>query len=503
MQGLNVGQKARQGVLWVAVGQTSTKLLSFVSMMILARLLIPKDFGLVAIAKTVLELVKLFGNIGISAALIHQQEEVKQHATAAFWMNIFIAIILAVAIVIVAPFATNFYKEPQVQQILLFFAAALVLTAPGTVHGILLRKEMQFQRKKSFEMLLRFIQYGATIALAFKGFGVWSLVIPELIVAPIKRIGFWILCSWRPTGIPKLAHCRAIFSYGKHILGNSVMTYLNINADYALIGKFLNSSLLGIYTFAYNFANLPVSTITWVITEVAFPAFSKLQKEIEHLRSAYLKMVKQISLISFPVAFGLMILAPELIPTVFGDKWAEAIIPFQMLLIFGAARSIASPGGQLLFAIGRPDIVMKYSLVETPFTIGALILGIKIGGLVGLAAIFSVVSTISCMIFLYISTSQVGIQYGALLKTTLPALLSSCVMFILLLALKPLMIANNFPNYLILSVLTILGASVYFVSLWLIFRNAFMELYDSVAIAFRLFGSGIYQTFKSQKLAQS
>jgi len=136
-------------------------------------------------------------------------------------------------------------------------------------------------------------------------------------------------------------------------------------------------------------------------------------------------------------------------------------------------------------------------LVETPFTIGALLLGIKIGGLVGLAAIFSIVSTISCMIFLYISTSQVGIQYGALLKTTLPALLSSCAMFVLLLALKPFMIANNFPNYLTLPVLTVLGTSVYFVSLWLIFRNAFMELYDSVVTAFRLFGSGIYQAFKS------
>lgn len=474
---LDLNRKIKSGTAWVSIAQFGSNILTLVTTVILARLLTPKDFGVVAIAMVVWEFVRLFGDAGVSAKLIYQQSDFDKYASAAFWLNLVVAFCLALFTVFVSPFAAGFYNNDLVKPILVLLAFGFLLDSIGSVHSTLLTKELDFKKRSLIEVGVTLISKIITITLAFAGYGVWSLVLPNVLSSPVKVFAFWSVCPWRPSLRFDLGYWKEIFGYGKYIFGANLLRYVNINGDYMVIGKLLGSSELGLYTFAYNIANWPVANLVWIVGKVAFPAFSKLQNDLNRLKEVFLKMMGLLSLLCFPIFIGLLAMANELLPVVFGEKWNRSIIPLQIIIGFTLIRSLVSPAGQIVLAMGRPNIEFKFNLIQVPLLLIAVLIGASYG-IIGVAIGMSLVVGIMGLIFLRISIGLIDLNFEGMLKVIFPALVSSLLMFFLVLALRYIMINLGYKSYQVLLGCIPSGTVIYFLTLLIFFRGSFQMLWS-------------------------
>lgn len=470
-------RKIKSGTAWVSIAQFGSNVLSLVTTVVLARLLTPKDFGIVAIGMVVWEFVRLFGDTGIAAKLIFQQSDIDKYASAAFWLNLLMAFCLALLTVIISPFAASFYDNDLVKPILIILACGFLLDSMGSVHSTLLTKELDFKKRSLVEIGVALVSKLITIVMAFAGYGIWSLVLPNVLSSPVKVFAFWRVCPWRPSFKFSFSYWKEIFSYGKYILGANVLRYVNINGDYMVIGKLLGSSELGLYTFAYNVANWPVTNLVWIVGKVAFPAFSKLQNDLNRMKEVFFKMMELLSLVCFPVFIGLLATANELIPVVFGEKWNRSIIPLQIIIGFTLIRSLVSPSGQIVLAMGRPDIEFKFNAIQVPLLLIAILIGVSYG-IIGVAIGMSLVVGIMGLIFLRISIGLINLNFRSMLDVLFPAIISSLLMFFLVLALRYIMINFGYKSYQILLVCILFGAVTYFLALLTFFRSSFQMLWS-------------------------
>jgi len=271
----------------------------------MARMLTPGDFGIVAVAMVVWEMIALLGQIGLAAKLIHQQENVPEYANATFWLNLFVNTGIAVFAVAVAPLAARFYNNPDSQAIIQILAAGFVLSAIGNTHSTLLQKRMAFKALSILDIGLTLLKILVAVGMVLSGFGFWSLILPELFNRPVRIVALWRLEPWRPRLKLGLEYWRDIFGFGKYVFGTTIIRYLNINGDYLIIGKVLGAAPLGLYKFGYGLANWPIENIVWVFGRVMFPAFAHLQNDIKEMQRLYLRIAEMLSILSFPLLLGL------------------------------------------------------------------------------------------------------------------------------------------------------------------------------------------------------
>lgn len=495
----NLTAKAKIGAFWVILEQVILKVFSFVTNIVLARLLFPEDFGVVAIALVAWEIIKLFGNFGIAAKLIYQQEKINEYATSAFWLNIVVSLALGLVTIFIAPYVARFYGNELVQPILVLFSLAFVVQSLGTTHLALLRKELAFKKITLVEVVTTLFSRSFAIGMAFMGFGVWSLVIPEVIASPFKAVAFWIINPWKPDFKLNTGYWRDIFKFGFNYLGADLTRYLNINGDYIIIGKMLGERSLGLYTFAYNIANLPFQNITSTVSKVAFPTFSKLQDDLKRFQKVLLKMTKFTSLTAFPLLMELLILADLLIPLVYGDKWKEAIMPLQIIIGFILFRVFSSPGGQVLIALGKPDTLFRFNLIQSPFLLAAVFIGSHYG-ISGAAAGMSSVLIIGSLILVHISAKPLGLSIWSVLQTILPATISSVLMVFSIRFLKYILMSNGLNSYLTVSILIPSGLGIYLLTLFLFFKDDSRFLWN---IIWESLVSRLVPMFKKPTISQS
>ena len=473
----SLGQRIKNGTFWAFIGHGLLQVLSLTAIIVLARLLSPDDFGVVAIAMVVWGMVRLFGDIGIGAKIIQQSDEVDQYANAAFWLNILIASCLFLFTAAIAPFAASFYKNDLVNPILMILGLGFFLNSFGATHSVLLIKEMEFKKKALVDVTVELITKIMTILMAFVGYGVWSLVIPQVLSSPFRVLALWKICPWRPSVEFNFIYWKKIYHYGKYILGTDLLRYISLNGDYMVIGRFLGVFELGLYRFAHMIANYPVENIVWVVGKVCFPAFSKLQNDLARLRETFLKMIKLLSLVSFPLFIGLVGVAHELIPFVFGEKWNNAIIPLQIIVGFTLIRSFVSPSGIIVRALGRPRIEFIFNLAQVPIVLLAIIVGVQFG-IIGVAIAVSSVVGIMALWFLKLSVGLVDLRLKDVFRQLYPALLSSLVMLGVVLLVRHGLMGWGYWDYQILLVCIPSGAVVYFATLLMVFRSSFQMLWN-------------------------
>lgn len=475
----NLITKAKIGVFWVVLDDLFLRIYSVITNIILARILLPEDFGLVAIVIVTFEMIKLFGNLGIGAKLIQQQEDIYEYATSAFWLNIILSLSLLIITVSLSPYIALFYDNDLILPILIIFSLTFFIQSFGSTHLALLTKELAYKKIVLVGIVMTFLSRSLAIGMAFAGFGVWSLIIPEVIASFLKTIALWIINPWKPEFRLKTRYWKDIFRFGFNYLGADLTRYLNINGSYVIIGKILGERSLGIYSFAYTLANLPFDSIVSTLQKVAFPTFSNLQNNIKAFQTVFLQMTKFSSLVSFPMLMGLFILADMFIPLIYGDKWEEAILPFQIITGFILFRIVASPGGQVLLAFGRADTLFKFNLIQAPFLLIAAFIGSHYG-IIGIAVGTTGVLMLGSLLFLYISMKQLGLSLWLVSKSIRPAMLSSAFMIFSLIIFKEILLNYDFKSYIALSILIPAGFVVYLMVLFLFFREDFRFVWNLI-----------------------
>ncbi|MBM4429187.1 MAG: lipopolysaccharide biosynthesis protein, partial [Chloroflexi bacterium] len=338
---MTLRRQATTGMFWVGVSTATNNFFNFVIRYILARMLFPADFGLISMAYIAIDFLEMFREMGFSAALIYRKGDVRKAADTTFVLLLLIAGLLFLVLFLSAPAVAGFFRTTELTPVLRALSFNILISSLGQVPLSLLAKNLAF-RERLLPDLVPTVSYGiVAIFCALMGLGVWSLVIARLVDSILTAALAWVVVPWwRPQLRFDRQEAKALFGYGKHILGSSVLIFAITKLDNIFVGRVLGDVQLGHYDFAYNQANLPATQISRVVGQVLFPAYSKIQDDLAALRSAFFRTLHYIGLLSIPVSVGMITFAAPFIYTLYGGKWAPAIVPLQLLGIYGLLRSL-------------------------------------------------------------------------------------------------------------------------------------------------------------------
>lgn len=468
-----LSQKAKQGIIWLSVSRVVAKLISLSATILIARLLSPDDFGVVTLAMTIWSFANIVAQMGISSALIYQQKDLPEYTNAAFWFNLTIAVFLTILLLLIQPLLSAFFQNEMLSPILIALSFGFVINSLGTIHSALLTKELEFKKITQIEISVLMLEKASCIGLVLLGFGVWSLVLPNLFFSLPKTLAYWKMSKWQPQLKLDFYYWKGLFRYGKTVFGTDLIRYINFNSDYLLIGKLLGTSALGFYTLAYNLAEWPIHNFIFAVNRVSFPLFAKYQNDLPRLRQLYLKMINKISLIAFPLFTGFFICADLIVPYIYGTKWLPSVLPYKIILGFMLIRSIASLGGRVILAVGRPDIEFKFNLIQMPLLLLGILIGANWGGIVGVAISISVVLSLMSVFFIFLSNKLIHLQFSQLLRVIAPSQLAAFIMGSWLMMSRHYLIPSTLPVPLYLGFILIQGLVVYFMVIFLMFPKSF------------------------------
>jgi lipopolysaccharide exporter len=372
---MSLKRSAVTGVKWTAISSFASTGIQLAQAAVLARLLEPSDFGLMAMVALVLNLAEQYVDVGISNAIIHRQESFSDELSSFYWLNISIGCATFVVIVLATPLVSIFFQEPRLNT-LIPIAALVFLIAPfGSQFQILLQKELDFRTGAIIALTKTAV--GATVAIsaagvsagvaisaAYVGYGVLSLIFGQVASVSVAT-ALYIFRGrrlWSPTFRFRRADLSGFLGFGFYQMGERTLNFVASRADQILIGALLGSQTLGYYSFAWNLIVLPVTRINPILTQVAFPLFAKVQDETERLVNGYLMLSRALSTINAPILLGLAATAPTLIPIIYGKQWMQSVFLVQVLAGVGLLRSLLNPMGTLLLAKGRADLGFFWDL---------------------------------------------------------------------------------------------------------------------------------------------
>ncbi|NPE27873.1 lipopolysaccharide biosynthesis protein [Methanococcoides sp. SA1] len=436
---MSLKDKTLKGLAWVAITTLITRFLVFGTKIYLAKILVPSDFGLITIAFIAITGLNLFRDLGIGAALIYNEDDAKYtKANTAFLIIPLISIILYIVAHTSAHYVALAFGNAEVESIFKTLAITIPITAIGTVHATLLNKEMEFKKKFIPEAIPAIIFTIVAIYMAYGGYGVWSLVYAQILFATTSNVLYWVVCSWRPSLKFDKETISELIRYGKYILGANILIFAITNVDNVIIGRLLGMELLGLYSLAYTIATFPATKITHLIGTVMFPVYSKLHNNQNNLSHAYFKTLKYVSIMSIPASLGILILAPEFVQIVLGDKWMPAVPSLQILCVFGLLQSISSTFEPVFQATGNPKILRDMSLLKLVSFLILIFPFTKSYGILGTALAITIPSFFIAYIQMWMVSKIIKRSTFSILKILLNSCLSSLVMILFILVIKNL-----------------------------------------------------------------
>lgn len=354
--------KARLGGMLISTSNVLKVLLTLVRTIVVARFLTPDELGLMGIALFALAILESSSQTGFAAALIHQKKEVGPYLNTAWTISVMRGIMLCAILFFLAPLPASFFNAPRAIIVFKVVGVAFLFEGFKNIGVVIFRKELEFKKEFLFQQIEVFTDIFLTIGLAIVLQSVWALVFGYIGGKGIKCVASYFLHPYRPGLSFDRKKAQELFGFGKHLLGSSIIILLITQGDDAVVGKLCGVTALGFYVMAYKLSNMPATSITHVFSQVAFPAYSKLQEDPPRLRNAYLKALKYISFVSVPASGGLVVLAPELVMFLLGEQWMEIVPAMRILCVFGIIRALGGTTGPLFQGVGRPDIITKLNL---------------------------------------------------------------------------------------------------------------------------------------------
>ncbi|MBD1914253.1 MULTISPECIES: lipopolysaccharide biosynthesis protein [unclassified Leptolyngbya] len=351
---MSIKQKAIQGVVWSIVRNWGSQAGTLIIFFILARLVEPQDFGLIALANVFLGFMRLFLEQGFGQAIIQREDLEPEHLNTAFWINLAVGVLLAAMGFSGAGLAANVFGEPALTPILRCFSVLFIVSALNKVQQSILERKFQYKTIAARWLVATFAGGAIGILMAWRGFGVWSLVAQQMVYEALGSITLWVCSDWRPGFKVSARHFHDLFGIGVHIMGFNFLTFFNTRINDFLVGYFLGATALGYYTVAYKVLNVMTQLLVNTTRDVALPTFSRLQSDPERFRRAFYKATQLTSTIAFPTFLGMAVLAPELNVLLFGEQWAPSIPLMRILAFMGVLRAITFFKGSVFVAMGKP-----------------------------------------------------------------------------------------------------------------------------------------------------
>lgn len=367
-------QQTIMGIIWSSLGKFGTLGLSFISNLILARLLMPSDFGYIGMLYIFLAISQVFITGGFGSALIQKKEPTHLDYTTVFYWNFALSAFFVVILFFTAQGIADFYSMPLLKNILRIQSIGLIINSFTIVQTTQLQKNLRFKELSVRSIIASLVGTIVAVVMAYKGFGVWSLVYSSLISGVVSVILLWNMSTWRPTFEFSITSLKELFGFGGYILFSNLINTFSNNIQGLIIGKVFTTQDVGYYTQARKLEEIPSSSFSSIFGQVVYPVFSEVQNDLNKLRYVLKQITRQIASIVFPIMILLIIVAKPLITILYTTKWSDSIPYFQILCVGGIAMSLQNINYYVVAAIGKGRVLFRWTLIKR--LIGLLLLGI-------------------------------------------------------------------------------------------------------------------------------
>lgn len=397
-------------MIWSGIGRIGTVGISFISNMVLARLLMPADFGCIGMLYVFIAISGIFISGGLGQALIQKKNPTHIDYTTVFYWNLAMSLVFYLILFFSAPAIAHFYKIPLLKDVLRVQSIVLFIQSFSIVQANQLQKQLRFKELSTRNIVSALAGMVIAIIMAFCGCGVWSLVASALLSATVSVILLWKMSTWRPTWEFSFQSLKELFSFGGLMLLSNLVETIYTNIQSLIIGRWYTAKDLGYYSQAKKLEEVPTNSLSAIVNEVSFPIFSALQDDKKALLTGVRKNIKAITYLNFPLMVLMIVIAHPLINLLYGPKWSTSAPYFQILCISSMIYTLNTLNTNVIKSLGRSGIYLIVQLSKRLIGIGLIIAGIKLYGIYGL--LWAVTSVGYISFFINAGINGKLIQYG-------------------------------------------------------------------------------------------
>jgi O-antigen/teichoic acid export membrane protein len=419
-------EKTIRGGFAKVCAQGATFVLRLTSVMVLARLLDPKDFGLVGMVTAVIGVLNLFRDFGLSTATVQRTTVTDEQISTLFWINLLVGAGLGLLSMTMAPFLAAFYHEPRLSLVTMTLALGFLLNGAGVQHEAILQRQMRFTLMSAIDISALVISIGVGIGMALLGYGYWSLVVMTLLGPLINTLGVWFGTRWIPGRPHRQAGIRSMLRFGTTVTLNGLVTYVAYNMEKVLLGRFWGPAIVGIYGRAYQLTSIPTDNLNAAIGGVAFSALSRVQDDPARLRRYFLRGYSFVLALTVPITIVCALFANDLIVVLLGPKWYGAIPIFRRLAPTILIFALINPLGWLLLSLGLVRRSLKIAFVIAPVVICGYLIGLHYGP-TGVALGYSIAMILLALPVMAWSVHGTAISFRDIAKAASQPLVSALV----------------------------------------------------------------------------
>lgn len=465
---------AARGFAWTGAQALVNRALSLIGFVVIARLLSPKEYGVVALANVFSALFAVLSASGYSQVLVQRAHIDKEDLDTVFWIGLGMSAVLTLLLVGAAwPLAAAFH-EPKLRPVLQVLATSFVFIAAGGTHQAVLQRRLDWRSLAFRTMLASGVATVVGVAFAFLGFGVWALVVQSVLAVAVGSATVMVRSGYRPSLYVSKARFLDLFADSRNFLGNSLLRFLNIRTDDFLIGTVLGSTALGIYAVAYRILLVMIDVLNISVRRVAFPVFARVQDDRERLLRAYVSANRMSSATATPAFLLVLAVAPEAVHVLFGTRWDASVPVMQILCLFGMLQAVSQFNGALLSSIGRIRFVFRFGLLNTGVQVAAFVIAAPFG-IRWVAASYVIRAYVLAPVGFIVAARELNTTARKTLSGFLPGFVSSGVMVASVIAVRHLL-GHGLPEPVRLVVLLAVALPVYLATLRLSGRLLYDEL---------------------------
>lgn len=474
---MSLEKSAAKGVRWNTFSMLTLTVAQILQLVVLGRILGPEAFGLLAMILVVTGFAELIAQMGLSEAIIQQPSPSYTELSSLYWLNICLGIFMYTVLFLATPLIAALYSTPELKQLLPWVALTFLISPWGAQFKALLQKQLDFRPIAIIEVIAAVAATAIAIALAWAGYGVWSLIWGRLTQNTIMTVLLLIL-GWQRKMLPGCRFenkaVKPYLAFGLHLLGSNTLDYLNSRTDQLIVGALLGPQALGYYSMAFNLVFQPISKINPILTRVAFPALARVRADKMQLKRGYLLMLKLLTSINAPILAGAAAVAPLLIPIALGESWLPIVPLVQVLALFSLLYSTGNAGGSLVIACGRSDMAFYWNLMLFMFIPPIICIAAWWGGLISVA--WGLLGLQIALVFLWyhlVVKQLLSECFSEFINSIALPILFSVPMVMVITAATELL-SNSLPATLQLATLIFIGALTY-IGTFILIRRGFLK----------------------------
>jgi teichuronic acid exporter len=424
---MTLKQKTVSGLIWSFIDNLANLGISFLIGVVLARILSPKDFGLIGMLSIFIAISQSFIDSGFRQSLLRKQNCTQADYSTVFYFNVVVGLLFYTILYVSAKPISNFFNEPILKDLIRILGLGLIINSLTIIQSTLLTKRIDFKLQAKISVVSSVLSGIISIYMAYTGWGVWSLVVLTLVKYFTNLILLWLWSSWRPLWNFSLNSLNELFSFGSKLLVSGLIDTIYKNAYYIIIGKYFSALELGYYTRADQFQALPSSNIQSIIGRVSYPVLLTIQDDIPRLREAYKKIIRSTMLITFILMLGMAAVARPMVYSLIGEKWDSCVIYLQLLCFVGMFYPLHALNLNMLEVQGRSDLFLRLEIIKKILAVPIIITGI-LWGIKTMILGMMVNTLIAFYLNSYWSGRFIGYPFYSQLKDILPSLLLALTM---------------------------------------------------------------------------